>query len=318
MATKTVSVVTGGTNQAATTNADLNAFATDFVVTGVVGSISSTAGVAPTTGAFAVNAQGSPNMSVRVTQGVNWQQATPNGGLLQAVRTYMNTFEDVTIAANASGSTKFDWIYIALDQNKLQNPGVNKDDIATLYTSRSTLSTVDNGTPPAAGYLIAVVTVTNGAASIINSNIADKRVMSGATAAAAASTGNLVLAANNSGLVKTTVLRQDDTTNTYQVGNSVILTGWGVITGTGGSALSETVTFGVTFLQRPIVFVTSGGDSAATFTYGAGGNTIQGLIAAKAYGVSTTGFTAYLSAQGAGVWAVGNAAFYQWVAIGEI
>ncbi len=179
MATKTVSVVTGGTNQASTSAADLNAVATDFVSSGVVGSFGNTSGVAPSTGAFAVNAQSSPNMSVRVTQGVLWQQATPSGSTTQGIRVVMNTFEDVTISANASGSTKFDWIYLALDQSKLTNPGVNKDDVATLVVSRSSSASTDNGTPPTVGQVLAIVTVVNAAVSITNSNIADKRVQTG-------------------------------------------------------------------------------------------------------------------------------------------
>lgn len=177
MASKTVSVVTGGANQAATNNTELNAFATDFLSSGITGGLTNTLGVAPSLGGYAINAQGSPNMTVRVSAGILWQLAIPSGQLQQSIRVFMNTFEDVTIAANASGATRWDFIYMKLDQVILANPGVNKDDVATLVVSRSSTSaTVDNGTPPTAGQLLAVVTVANGAVTITNGNITDKRV----------------------------------------------------------------------------------------------------------------------------------------------
>jgi len=64
-----VSVLTGGTNNFATTSEHLNSLATDILTDGVVGAVYNTAGVAPMTGGLAVNAQGSPNMTVAVTAG---------------------------------------------------------------------------------------------------------------------------------------------------------------------------------------------------------------------------------------------------------
>lgn len=127
---------------------------------------------------------------------------------------------------------------------------------------------------------------------------------------------HLVLNATGSKLVKTTLLRQDDTTNTYQAGNSVILTGWGVITPGVTVVASESVTFGVTFLQRPIVVMICGGDAVSAATYGSGGNNVQGSISSKAHTITTTGFTAYMAA--GTNWAAGNTVFYQWMAIGEL
>lgn len=127
---------------------------------------------------------------------------------------------------------------------------------------------------------------------------------------------HLALSAGTSKLVKTTLLRQDDTTNTYQVGNSVMLTGWGVITPGVTNTASETVTFGITFLQRPIVVLTPGGDAVSAATYGSGNNTLQGNLAGKATAITTTSFAAYIFA--GGNWAAGNTVFYQWMAIGEI
>lgn len=180
MATKLVSVVTGGSNSHQTTSAEINGIATDFISQGVVGAVSNTSGVAPATGAFAVNAIGTPNMSVRVTNGVAYVTATPTGGTSQTFRVTMDATEDVTIAANATGGTRYDWIYIKLDADKLVNPAVAADDVATLVSSRSTSASTDNGTPPTYGYNLAVVTVANGASSITNSNITDSRVRTGA------------------------------------------------------------------------------------------------------------------------------------------
>lgn len=70
-------------------------------------------------------------------------------------------------------------------------------------------------------------------------------------------TGHLVLTPETSKLVKIAALRQDDTTNTYS-NNQVILTGWGYITATAVQGISETVTFGVTFADIPIVVVSGG------------------------------------------------------------
>lgn len=190
MATKLVSVVTGGSNSHQTSSAEINGIATDFISEGVVGAISATSGVAPTTGAFAVNQIGTPTMDVRVTNGVAYVTATPTGGSEQTFRVTMDATEDVTIAANATGGTRYDWIYIKLDADKLVNPAVDASDVATLTTSRSTSASTDNGTPPTYGYCIAVVTVANGASSITNANITDSRTRTGANAVVSTATVN--------------------------------------------------------------------------------------------------------------------------------
>jgi len=195
MANKICSVVTGGSNSHQTTSAEINGIATDFISQGVVGAVSNTSGVAPATGAFAVNAIGTPNMSVRVTNGVAYVTATPTGGTSQTFRVTMDATEDVTIAANATGGTRYDWIYIKLDADKLVNPAVDASDVATLTTSRSTSASTDNGTPPTYGYAIAVVTVANGASSITNANITDSRTRTGAkTLDTSTASNNLVTA----------------------------------------------------------------------------------------------------------------------------
>lgn len=327
MATKLVSVVTGGSNSHQTSSAEINGIATDFISQGVVGAVSNTSGVAPATGAFAVNAIGTPNMSVRVTNGVAYVTATPTGGTSQTFRVTMDSTEDVTIAANATGGTRYDWIYIKLDADKLVNPAVAADDVATLVASRSTSSSTDNGTPPTYGYNIAVVTVANGASSITNSNITDSRTQTGpnsafsdnltATKITAKSAQHLQLVPGTSKLVKSTVLRQDNTTNAYQSGNTVTLTGWGYIVPGAANTGVETVTFGVTFTQAPIVIVSGGGDATSATTYGSGAATVKGMFAI-AESINTTGFNARVRSSDATSWSAGNTVFYQWIAIGEI
>lgn len=182
--TITTSVVTGGTNSHATTVAEVNAFRSDFAGPGCVGILTNTSGVAPSTGAFAVNAQASPAMFVDVTAGSAYITATPAGQVSQVLRANMTaTYTSYAISANASGSTKFDWIYLSVDATKANNPASDASDVTSLFTSRSSSNTSDNGSPPTYGQLLAVVTVANGASSISNSNIADSRTRASISAA---------------------------------------------------------------------------------------------------------------------------------------
>lgn len=173
------SVLTGGSNNHQTTSEEANYMATDFVSEGVVGAITNTSGVSPSTGGFAVNAQGTPDMTVAVSTGVAYVQATPTGGTSQTLRVYNNASSNVTISSNSSGSTKYDWVYIKVDPDTAANPNTAGSDVVTLVTSRSSSASTDDGTPPAYGYPLAVVTVANAAPSITNGNIADVRQQTG-------------------------------------------------------------------------------------------------------------------------------------------
>jgi len=166
------SIMTGGVNNHPTTSDEANAWSTDFISEGIVGSFT---GGPPSTGAYAVTAQGSPDMTVAVATGVCYVQGTPTSQSSQTFRVKHTASENVTISANSSGSTKYDWVYIKLDATKLNGPNVAGDDAATLVTSRSTSQSSDDGTPPTYGYPIAVVTVANGASSITSGNIRDLR-----------------------------------------------------------------------------------------------------------------------------------------------
>ena len=181
--------ITGGVNNHTTTSEEANSFATDFVTSGVVGTTTNTSGVAPMTGGLAVNAQGSPNMTVAVTAGQAYVTAVPSGQGSQRVRVYMSANENVTIAANSSGSTRYDWVYMRVDAAKAAAPNLAGDDVASLVTSRSTSATSDDGTPPTYGIAIAVVTVANGATSITNGNIRDVRSQALITATSTNDTG---------------------------------------------------------------------------------------------------------------------------------
>ncbi len=230
----------------------------------------------------------------------------------------MDASQNVTISANSSGSTKYDWIYIKLDATYMQNPDVSAQSVASLTTSRSTSSSTDDGSPPTYNYLLAVVTVANGAVSITNSNITDKRNRNDLVSLDSNGNSSVVPAKPNK-LVKTSVLRQNNTTNTYQSGNTVMLTGYGVGVPGAAAFLSEAVTFGITFAAAPIVTISYGGDdTGASTTYGAGGNERKTYVVATAHTVTTTGFTARVSTTDASSWTAGDTVFYQWIAIGEI
>lgn len=169
------SILTGGDNNHETTAEYANGAQTDLIGEGVVGTITNTGGVAPATGAFAVNEQDTPAMAVDVSSGIAYVTATPTGQNSQNLRIRSTATEEVTIAANSSGSTKYDWIYISISAANAANPAVNADNVATLVTSRSTSISSDDGSPPTYGLLIAKVTVANGASSITDANITDSR-----------------------------------------------------------------------------------------------------------------------------------------------
>jgi hypothetical protein len=169
------SIVTGGTNSHTTTSEEANALATDFVTQGVVGAIALNSGSGGT-GSFCVNADGTPDMGVTIKSGQAYVTATPSSQNSQVLRIRAaSDYTAYTINANSSGSTKYDWIYLKVDTTKANNPAADASDVTSLFTSRSSSNTTDNGSPPTYGLLLAVVTVANGASSITNSNISDKR-----------------------------------------------------------------------------------------------------------------------------------------------
>lgn len=177
-ATIVTSIVTGGSNNAATTSEQANAYATDFVSQGVVGATGNTSSFAPATGGYAVNQDSSPDMGVTVTAGVAYVTATPTSQGSQVMRAKMSAnYTAYTINSNSSGSTKYDWVYLSVSATNAANPAVGSDNVTSLMTSRSTSVSTDTGSPPTYGTLLAVVTVINGASSITNANISDRRTV---------------------------------------------------------------------------------------------------------------------------------------------
>lgn len=128
---------------------------------------------------------------------------------------------------------------------------------------------------------------------------------------------HLITRAKGNGLTKCSVLRQDDTTNSYKH-NSVTLSGWGVITLVSGTVTyAEAVTFGITFAAKPVVVSASGGDAltAAGSAYGTGTNAISNSWSSRATDITTGGFQSRLTAPSV---SANGFAWYQWIAIGEL
>lgn len=170
------SVVTGGTNNHTTVAEEANSLATDFVTQGVVGAITVGSGSTAGTGSFAVTQDATPDMGVTILSGQAYITATPSSQDSQVLRARASAdYTAYTINANSSGSTKYDWIYLSVSATNANAPDAAADNVTSIYTSRSSSNTTDNGTPPTYGLLLAIVTVANGASSITNSNITDKR-----------------------------------------------------------------------------------------------------------------------------------------------
>lgn len=181
MANKYVSVIPSGTNNYLTPAEKFNQPITDHIGQGIVGLLGNTSGVAPATGNFAVNAQGSPNMTVAVSSGSAYVVATPSGGNQQTFAVTSDASENVTISANSTGGTRYDFVYLVLDATKLTAPAVTGTDVASFTVQRSTTQYVDSNGAPSNSLLLAEVTVANGAASIANSVITDRRIVSNLT-----------------------------------------------------------------------------------------------------------------------------------------
>ena len=126
--------------------------------------------------------------------------------------------------------------------------------------------------------------------------------------------GHTVINAGTSKLVKFKVLRQDNTSDSYEK-SSVILTGWGWIEGNGTSGIQENVTFGITFDQAPIALANHAGYHATETTYP---SHVSANAFAQADSISTTILRAVIRTNdGSNTVNTGNY-FYTWIAIGEL
>ena len=113
--------------------------------------------------------------------------------------------------------------------------------------------------------------------------------------------------------------RQNDTTNNADPTDQRIEYGWGAMTfGSAGSVNSEGVSFRQAFNSAPVVLIIAGGDQVSgAIALGNGGNTVHGAVGAKVYGVTTTGFNAYIYQAAGSNWSTGNIVYYHWIAIGN-
>lgn len=207
----TVSVLNGGANGHSVSAPDFNAIATDFFSSGPLGALSNTAGVAPAGGAGAVNAQSSPNGTVQVSAGTHYITGVPTSSVAQNFRVVDTVGATVAIAANVSGSTLYDWIYLVLDAAKLKDPDVAGDDVASYLAVRSTLSTSNTGTTPSNSILLGVVTVVNPTTNITNANCSDRRVQAGVNALPLGAVLQIASTPYSAVATGTTILPWDDT-----------------------------------------------------------------------------------------------------------
>ena len=163
------------------------------------------------------------------------------------------------------------------------------------------------------------VATTAGTETLTNKTIGDTLTMTTGAITQGGAAAHITLTPGTSKLVKTAVLQQDGTTNSYK-NNSAILTGWSYVTGT-TTTFSKAITFGNNFTAPPIVLVSSLGqvgtattpDSIDDFNDVPGGDPLWGELV---YSVGTTGFTAILLSATAR-----SAAYhygFSWIAIGAI
>lgn len=148
-----VSNLTAGSNNYSTPSYDVMPYIGELCSDGVI------------TG-FGVTAQSTPDMTVAVGAGVALVTATPTSEAERLFRTILSASYNVTIAANTSGSTKYDLVYIKLPAASLQNPPVSGDitETLTLLTERHNAS--GEALTDTNSLLLAEITVANGATSI--------------------------------------------------------------------------------------------------------------------------------------------------------
>jgi hypothetical protein len=191
------SVVTGGSNSHATVSSEANGYATDFVTQGTLGTFTNSNGAAPTTGSFGVNQNTGSDMNLLILGSGNtgsgaavaYVTCTPSTQDKQVLRARMTAdYTPYAINSNSSGATVYDWVYLSASATNATTPDAAADNVINLFTSRSTSSSSDTGSPPTYGILLAVVTVANGATAITNANISDRRTQATLNTGALSST----------------------------------------------------------------------------------------------------------------------------------
>ncbi len=161
-----------------------------------------------------------------------------------------------------------------------------------------------------------------GTESLSGKTISDTLNMTTGAITQTGTAAHITMTPGASKLVRTAVLKQDNTTNTYK-NNSVILTGWGFKVGSGSNPDSETITFGITFATVPILVANFAGrsdtatpDTLDDFSAGGqeGGNT---TLVCSPSSISTTGATIWFG-RSSGNFSATSYYAYTWIAIGEL
>jgi hypothetical protein len=160
----TVAELTGGSNSYPTPSKDVQFYLGELLKQGAIGSQH-----------LFVEAQNSPNMTVKVNAGSYILQATPTSEAVRFFKATLSAVSNVNISSNSSGSTKYDLVYVTLPAATLQNPPLTGDftEAATLLTERH--NTSGEALTATNGIVLAEVAVADGAVSITNANITDKR-----------------------------------------------------------------------------------------------------------------------------------------------
>lgn len=158
------------------------------------------------------------------------------------------------------------------------------------------------------------------AAGSVNANIAKIDASDNLQIGEEGVVGHTVINAGTSKLVKIKALRQDNTTDSYQA-NTVILCGWGFITGTGAARyINKTITFGVTFAAPPIMMCSitgykSGADPSSLADVD---GSLAGDVYASAQKPSATSFTGQCAMTDSVNITNGVRIIFTWAAIGVL
>ncbi len=276
-------------------------------------------------GDLAVAAQATPDMTVSVAAG---DAAIFSGSTLY--HGWATTSENVTIPANSSGVTKITAVVASIDTAAASATANNPNGM--VYQT-FTLGGTDTATPTDAQISTGIggrpftrlsdVTVGNGVTSINPGNIADTRVVVGVSrvsstiqAIGTASNVHMVVRAKGNAVTKTSVLRQDNTTNTYNH-NTISLSGWGFIQGNGTAIMTKAVSFGVTFAAPPIVLVTALNATLSVPTAISSFTTASEDSVVGARSITATGYTVSFQ-KISGTFGTGAYFGFSWLVIGEL
>lgn len=100
---------------------------------------------------------------------------------------------------------------------------------------------------------------------------------------------------------------------------SIILTGWGYIAGAAGDRINETVTFGLTFSELPIVIANSIGKTLATiYDIGDIDGVANTINVTHPRAITTTSFNLNIEASNSNALNDGAKYGYSWIAIGQL